>query len=335
MRSLRRAWPEAFIVGLVYDAQESGIYADERPDVVFTIPYPSAGKQALLDRLDVVLEQASFEVLLPTLDAEIEPLIHLDHLLRERGVTAVLPGSDSFQERSKQNLSKLCEKCDVLTPTTVVVNDDIAAAQAAGKLGFPVFVKGPFYDAYQVFGQDDLLARSQTLLAEWGGPLLVQEAKEGVEFNMIGVGDGEGGLLASCTVRKTVVSSKGKGYGGVTIHDPGLSGQCERLIRQLKWSGPFELEFLKESSTGDFYLLEMNPRFPAWADVPALLGVNMAELVVRRAKGEAVVPLGDCPAGRFFLRHNVDLVGSVNDLGQLMSMGTLSLPCLKKYTSAR
>ena len=132
-----------------------------------------------------------------------------------------------------------------------------------------------------------------------------------------------------------MVSSKGKGYGGVTIHDPELSGQCERLIRHLKWAGPFELEFLREASTGDFYLLEMNPRFPAWADVPALLGLNMAELVVRQAEGEAVAPLGGCPAGQFFLRHNVDLIGSVHDLGQLMSMGTLSLPCQKRPTSAR
>lgn len=325
VRSIRRVWPDAYIVGLVYDAQESGIYAEDRPDIAFTIPYPSSGKEALLDRLVTIMDQAPFDVLIPTLDAEIEPLILMKEDLIECGMTPVLPSAKAFQARTKQALSQLCTQCDVMTPMTKVAVDAQMALEVVQELGFPVFVKGPFYDAYRVYGQRDLWAKAQTLLTEWGGPLLVQEAKEGVEFNMIGVGDGKGGLLASCTVRKTVVSSKGKGYGGVTVSDPVLQAQCERLVSQLQWSGPLELEFLRESLTGDYYLLEINPRFPAWADVPALLGVNMAELVIRLAMGETVAPMGECPAGQFFLRHNVDLVGSVNDFGQLMTMGTIEL----------
>jgi len=323
VRSLRRAWPDAFLVGLVYDAQESGIYAEDHPDVVFTIPYPSAGKQALLDSLDAILEQAPFEMLLPTLDAEIEPMIHMREALQKRGITALLPGASAFHARTKQNLSELCARCDVRTPVTEVVADAQAAVERAEEVGFPAFVKGPFYDAYRVYGVGDLAARAQSLLAEWGGPLLLQEAKEGAEFNVMAVGDAQGEMLASCSVRKTLLSSKGKGYGGVTVSDPALQKQCLRLMRELKWCGPLELEFLREAKSGDFYLLEINPRFPAWADVPALLGINLAELVVRQAMGEAVSPVGACPAGQFFLRHNVDLVGSVQDFGQLMSLGTL------------
>ena len=40
-------------------------------------------------------------------------------------------------------------------------------------------------------------------------------------------------------------------------------------------------------------------------------------------EGYAVDPVDDCPVGQFFLRHNVDLVGSVNEFGQLMANGTL------------
>jgi len=323
VRSIRRAWPKAMIVGLVYDAQESGIYAEDRPDVVFTIPYPSSGQKMLLDRLDSIREQVPYDILLPTLDAEIEPLLGMESDLLERGVVTIIPSPESFHARSKQNLSKLCDACNVLTPNTEVAYDVLMVVAAVKDVGFPAFVKGPYYDAYRVFGVDDLVARSRGLLAEWGGPLLVQEALDGVEFNVLAIGDGEGGVLASCSVRKTVMSSKGKGYGGVTVCDPVLQGQCERLISELQWRGPLELEFLCDRSSGDFYLLEINPRFPAWADVPSAIGVNMAELVVRQAMGESVQPQDACPAGHFFLRHNVDLVGSVEDFGELLSMGTL------------
>ena len=107
------------------------------------------------------------------------------------------------------------------------------------------------------------------------------------------------------------------------MSDPKLSELCSKLIQELQWYGPYELEFLREESTGDYYLLEINPRFPAWADVPAQLGSNMAETAVLLAQGHAVEPVDDCPVGHFFLRHNIDLVGSVNEFGQLMATGSL------------
>ena len=51
IRSIRRQFPDATIVGLVYDALESGIYVNGGPDVVYTVPYPSAGAEAFLDLL--------------------------------------------------------------------------------------------------------------------------------------------------------------------------------------------------------------------------------------------------------------------------------------------
>jgi carbamoyl-phosphate synthase large subunit len=312
-------------VGLVYDAQESGIYAEDRPDVVYTIPYPSSGQKVLLNRLLEIHALVPYDVLLPTLDAEIEPLLHLDVELRQRGIIPILPEDTSFHTRSKQNLTDLCQQCDVRTPATEVVADVASVANAIMEVGFPAFVKGPYYDAHRVFGMEDLVARSRALFAEWGGPLLVQEALEGAEYNVLAVGDGLGGVMASCSVRKTVLSSKGKGYGEVTVSDPVLDAQCARLIQYLKWRGPLELEFLRDQATGDYCLLEINPRFPAWADVPALLGVNMAEMVVRQAMGEAVDAVDACSAGQFFLRHNVDLVGSIEDFGQLLTQGTLEL----------
>ena len=239
------------------------------------------------------------------------------------GVTTIIPSLDSFQKRSKANLTELCDSAGVKTPKTLSAVDASAALEAAEDIGFPTFIKGPYYDAYKVYGSDDVIARANHLLAEWGGPLLVQEEKLGSEFNIIGVGDGKGNIVTKCSVRKTVVSSKGKGYGGVTVRDPKLNELCDKLISELQWYGPFELEFLREESTEDYYLLEINPRFPAWADVPAQLGSNMAETAILLAQGQTVDPVDDCPVCQFFLRHNVDLVGSVNEFGQLMANGTL------------
>lgn len=72
--SIPRRWPDAFIVGLAYDAYESGVYAADGPDVCHVMPYSVAGLDAFLKRLAEVHSQNFFDLLIPTLDAEIDML---------------------------------------------------------------------------------------------------------------------------------------------------------------------------------------------------------------------------------------------------------------------
>ena len=72
IRSIRRSFAEAFIVGLAYDAFESGIYVEGGPDAVYAMPYPTSGPEAYFERLDAVLEKTPFDFFIPTLDAEME-----------------------------------------------------------------------------------------------------------------------------------------------------------------------------------------------------------------------------------------------------------------------
>jgi len=66
---------------------------------------------------------------------------------------------------------------------------------------------------------------------------------------------------------------------------------------------------------------EMNPRFPAWVDFPSSFGVNFpAQIVSLIAKG-TFEPMPDVPHGRFFLRHQTELFGSMDDIAQLMTEG--------------
>src|SRR5438552_11474117 len=86
IRSIRRKYPEAFIVGLVYDALESGIYVEAGPDVVYPMPYPTTGAEAYLQRMEEVLEKSPADYFIPTLDSEIEWLVHLSDEMPARGL---------------------------------------------------------------------------------------------------------------------------------------------------------------------------------------------------------------------------------------------------------
>lgn len=318
LRSIRLAFPGAFVAGLVYDAMESGIYVDGGPDVTYAMPYPTSGAEAFLERLDHVLAKTPVDLFIPTLDSEIDLLCHLQDDLTDRGLMTYLPDPAMLKKRSKSCLRELAEACGVATPETHAVYDLQGVLAAGAALGYPLVVKGQYYDAYVIGTEAELSEKASRLLAQWGAPVILQRCIHGTEFNAMGLADGEGGIIGLCCIRKTILSDKGKGLGGITIHDPKLQKAVESLIAELKWRGPFEIETIRDERTGEHSLIEINPRFPAWVHFPSMFGVNFpATLVEMMTTGRRPAPMPVCPAGHFYLRHQVEVLGRLNQLAEL------------------
>lgn len=319
---IRKAYPQAFVVGIAYDAMESGIYAEGGPDAVFTMPYPTVGAGAFLRRLDEARAAAPFDVFIPTLDSELDLIVNLEAELRERGIKTCLPDKTAYKRRMKDHLTELAAVAGVAAPETRAVYTSTQAFAEAVDMSFPIIVKGAYYDAQKVNSPAQLAGAVTSLLAQWGAPVLLQKAISGVEFDVLGIGDGEGGICGLCCIRKTIVSSKGKGLGGVTVRDPALRAFCEKLIRELKWRGPFEIEVMKDEADGRYCLIEIHPRFPAWVDFPARFGLNFAAALAQfAAAGEAPAPMPEPEPGWFYLRHQVEVLGRMHQLAALSGLG--------------
>lgn len=316
--AIRLRWPDAFIVGLVYDAYESGIYADDGPDVCHAMPYPTMGLPMYLARLEEIHALSPFDHLIPTLDAEIALLADASEKLESLGVRTVLPDGETLSRCSKSRLPELAAACGVGVPATAVARDLSDALDQAEGLGYPLFVKGPYYDAVRVGTSTALAAVGASILADWGPPLILQEPVHGSEFNVLGLGDGKGGLLGRCSVRKMILSDKGKGNGSVIVRDPRLDEITERVMMETKWKGPFELEFIRDRRDDEYRLIEINPRFPAWVGFPAQLGANFPAAWVEWMVGGRCEFLPELPPGRFFLRHQIEVSGDMSELSAVL-----------------
>lgn len=323
-RALRRALPGVRVTGLAYDVMESGVYARQDIDTAYTIPYPDAGPGAFLDRLDEIRAEAPIDVLIPNLDTDTALAAGLAGELRARGIATCLPAPEAIERATKARLDKLCEEAGIPTPATRLAHGVEEAHEAAAELGFPVMVKGRHYEAGRAHSAAELSRLVEHTLGRWGAPVVLQQALNGHEVNVTGLGDGRGGLGACCAVRKTVVSQLGKGFAAVTVDDPWLVKAAQALMKTLRWQGPFELEFLRERGSGRYHLLELNPRFPAWIEFPAALGCNLPAALVAAARGEEPPVMASPAPGKFFVRHSVDLVGDMGDLASLITTGGLS-----------
>lgn len=323
IRSLRREFDDVTIVGMVYEILESGIYAEGYADVIYQLPTPSQGTALFLERLDYICQSYPIDILIPTLDAEMDGMLRIEKELTDRGIKMMLPEMDSYASSKKKSLSKIVEKAGCKTPRTLQAVETKGLMMAADVIGFPLMLKGPFYGADKVHTREALVDHFHKIITSWGGPVVLQEFVQGDEYNVVAVGDGTGDISGYFSIRKTVLSEKGKGFGGISIRDNKLDEIAQRLIKHLKWKGPLELEFIKNKLTQEYLLIEINPRFPAWIDFPSQLGHNLPALVVNTLLNNAPAKLEEFEVGKFFIRHSIDLVGDLSQLEQLSTLGEL------------
>ncbi|MBF0426023.1 MAG: ATP-grasp domain-containing protein [Magnetococcales bacterium] len=310
------------LIGLGYDALDAGLYHGEICDAAHLLPYPSTGAAALEERLWEIQQDEPIDVLIPCLDAELTNFQQLLPTLRSWGVRALLPDRQSFAARGKDRLAALCAEAGVATPETRLVTDPhFFADNQENGWPYPLVVKGIFYDAQVVHGEAEARAACQRIARQWGYPVLVQRFIPGHEVNLTAVCDTESTLRGTVMMRKRAVTDKGKAWAGITIVDDELLTMAQTLTRHLGWHGPLEVEALK-GEDGKLYLVEINPRFPAWVYLTHGVGRNLPALLLALLAGETPPELPAARPGTLFIRHAQEVIVGLESLAAMLTTGT-------------
>ena len=296
------------IIGLAYEILEPGIYMDELVDKVYQIPVPSSGFDVMLERLKYIQEKENIDVLIPNFDAEIMTFIKLKPILNKMGIKMLIPTKEQFEERLKGELNKFGEKLGIKVPKSKTVFTINELEETLDDFDYPVVIKGKFYDAYIATNTEQAKNFFYKISAKWGAPIIIQEFINGNEFNITALGDGKGNLLGAVPMRKTFLTDKGKAWAGISIDDPRLLKMANDVISKTKWAGGMEIELMKEEKTNDLYLLEINPRFPAWVYLANGCGQNHPEMLVKFLMGEKVDPIEEYAIGKMFIRYSYDMI---------------------------
>jgi carbamoyl-phosphate synthase large subunit len=323
IRSLREA--EAFdvrIIGLAYENLEPGIYMQDMVDKTYQIPYPSGGAEALMDRLEFIQSREKIDVLIPNFDAELYTFMKAEKKLKAMGIHTFLPTLQQFEERHKANLPEFGKKYGIPVPhSNSMVNPwDIHKLKA--EFTYPVLVKGKFYDAYIAYNDDQVINHFNKISAKWGVPVIVQEFVRGTEVNVVALGDGKGNTIGAVPMRKQYITDKGKAWGGITLSDENMLKITRDLIAATKWRGGMELEMIK-TTNNQYYMIEINPRIPAWVYLAVGAGQNLPEAVVKLAMGMEVKPYETYEVGTMFIRYSYDLIGNISQFEKLSIHGEL------------
>ena len=310
------------IIGLAYDNLEPGIYMRELVDKAYQIPFPSAGSDALLERIRYIHSVEKIDVLIPNFDAELYTFMKAEKELLSMGIHTFLPTITQFEERHKAYLPQFGEKYDLLVPRSKTLTSTADIYALRQEFSYPLLVKGKYYEAYIAYNEEQVVSYFNKINVKWGLPIIIQEYVKGTEVNVVALGDGQGNTIGAVPMRKQYITDKGKAWGGITLADEQMLELTRELIRKTQWRGGMELEMIKTADSR-YYIIEINPRIPAWVYLAVGAGQNLPAALVKLALGENVTPFNTYQVGKMFIRYSFDMIGDISQFEQFSIQGEI------------
>jgi len=307
---------ENSIIGFSYNPNEPGNYMN-MCEKVYLMPYPSLGFEELKNRLLYIQEKEGLEAIIPNLDAELPLYIKYQDEIEAMGIKLCLPSLKNFELRNKNKLDKLSQELKMTYPKTYEISSVRELEEHVKESKFPLMIKGNYYKAYMVYNLESAIEKFYSISNEWGFPILVQEVVRGEELNLVGVGDGKGELKGAVAIKKLTTTEIGKIWTGVTIQNEKMMQIAKDFVAFTKWRGPFELECIVNMN--QVFMIEINPRFPAWVYFATELGVNLPQMVVDIMKGIDVKPQLEYPQNKMYVRYTGEFVTDFTDFMKLLS----------------
>jgi predicted ATP-grasp superfamily ATP-dependent carboligase len=122
-------------------------------------------------------------------------------------------------------------------------------------------------------------------------PLVQRYVTDGTEFGFFALFD-EGEPVVTFQHRRIRSTNY---FGGASTHRkavriPELRTLGERVLRELNWHGPAMVEFRRDDASGEYKLMEINPRFWGSLALSVAAGVDFPYRYYQLGRGDAIGP---------------------------------------------
>jgi diaminopimelate decarboxylase len=300
VRSLRAAYPKAALVGVGYSNRSSGIHWPDLDELWLQRPWGELDLTEYAARIRELLDAGAFW--LSNIDLEIMWLASA----LPAGHPRLLTPPASALRRIVKPAVEASAGLPLRVPTYVSTErSDWELHAFCRRHDWKVWLKGPYYEAVRTPTWEAVEVLRAALAGAWSTErLFLQTHVTGYEESVCFCAY-QGELLDCVYMRKRELTEEGKTWAGdVTEVPEEFAAPLRRVVRELNWTGGAELEMVRDAA-GQLWLLECNPRFPAWIHGATITGRNLPARLVAAASG--VAPQPSEPQGEEFTRVVLEL----------------------------
>jgi predicted ATP-grasp superfamily ATP-dependent carboligase len=224
-----------------------------------------------------------------------------------RHARLLLPKKEVYSiARDKAKTALFAAAVGVAAPKTVWPNTREELLKARDTLAYPLLVKPRDSSGsvgMELVERPDLLEQTYDTVATCFPQPIIQEYIPSAEpvYDMSFLIDNAGQIILmfqSKRIRMYPVDG-GPMTCWESIRDPGLEEIGRYILGKLDWRGVLHMEFKRHSQTGEFFLIEMNPRFWGAVELAVACGLDFPYLYYRLAMRESLAPIHEpYPVGR-------------------------------------
>jgi len=205
------------------------------------------------------------------------------------GAILLAPEIDSLERAAdKATLDSLCQNAGVRYPQTVPINDK-SWEHAMEIVGLPLVVKSTTDEACPeyAFTKNQL----QRIVKARKGPLIAQEFVSGWGTGYFAIAH-NGHIVAEYAHRRIVEEQPSGGPSLVACLslDPHVVQLGRQIVTVLKWTGILMAEFRRQEESGEYYLLEINPKFWGSLELATSWGIDFPRLFIEASLAEDARP---------------------------------------------
>ncbi|HEX8557707.1 MAG TPA: ATP-grasp domain-containing protein [Pyrinomonadaceae bacterium] len=279
-RSLRAGYPDATLVGVEYSNRSSGLHWTDFDELWLQRPWEELSLKDYGERIGEILDSGALWVSGSDLES-----LWLSDVFPDGHPNLLTPPAGALGQIAKPAVPAH-EGLPVRIPTFIPTDcSDWEIHTFCRKYDWRVWLKGPYYDASRVSNWPQFEAVRAALSDVWATErLFLQSHVSGYEESVV-LSAYRGELVGSVRMRKREITPEGKTWAGDVTEPPAeFIDKLREIVKRLNWTGGAELEMVRDAD-GQLWLLEWNPRFPAWIHGATIAGRNMPALLVEAATG--------------------------------------------------
>ena len=249
-----------------------------------------------LNSLYDILKTKHYDVIIPMGDKGTSFLSrHKEIIEDEIGTICACPSFSLLSiVEDKHKFMAFCHQNEIPHPKTFVLTVE-NQKKCAMEIGFPSLIKPDFSvgarGITRVDTLDELYQKLPAVLKEFG-PCTLQEFVDNQKFyyNVMLYRDNKGRFLGHtvCKVVRMYPVNGGSSSCCISVENDDLLNLCKDCLCKLEWTGMADFDVLQCRKTGEYKIIEMNPRVPACLRIAIESGMNFPEIISLDALSEEV-----------------------------------------------
>lgn len=258
-----------------------------------------------------ICKKEEIDILLPLQEDELELISENRELFEKEGIFVAVSKANALKMcRDKYNLSAYlshhCIKC-------VKTYDFKEEKNSIKSLEFPVFVK----PRCGCGSMNSMRIKTYSLLEEYvkecSEPIIVQSYIEAEEYGVDLYIDFISHKATSVFAKKKIRMRAGETEKSISVIDEALFDLVKNAALLLELSGPVDIDVFKYA--GDYYILEINPRFGGGYPHAYECGINFPAMLCRNAKKlQNDIHIGDYAEGKVCLKYTDVMIKDEKDM---------------------